>query len=434
MRKCFPYNNYHKNQRRLRLCVFFFFFLICFPFRSLWPEEVAISRALTLETCLNIALQNNPQLLSLRRQYEASLARVNMAKAIPQPSLGLDLDLLPGPFSFRRSEETYVGINQTIEFPGRRKLRTRIASLEAEELGTDIENFQLDLIFLVKEAFYRLLLVEEELKYARQNLELSQQFLDITEIKFSAGEVSQSEVLRAKVEVARATNRFKEAETEKALAKARLNTLLGQKSDNILEIQGELRHPFLHLTLAEAREKALRQRPEMRKIEFSLARIQAQKQQAWLGYLPDFSVGLSQHRLESAKYWDFTLSFTLPLFFWQPRRGEVAEAEAIEKSLNQEKAYWLGAIYFEVEEAYLQAKLAEEQIRLFEDSLLSQAQQVYEMFSYRYQEGEISGLELIEARRTWIDSRREYAQTLFRHATSLAALERALGVASGGGR
>lgn len=379
-----------------------------------------------------MALQNNPSFLAYRQQYEASLAKVNIAKAFPQPELNLDYDLLPQPFSLHRSGETYFGVSQLVEFPTRRRLRIHFFSLEAEECRSDLENLKLDLIFQVKEAFFQLLLAEEEVKYAQQNLEMARQFREITEFKFSAGEIYQFEVLRAKVEEAKAENLFKEAELRISIARAKLNTLLGRKPDSVLEVKGELKMPFLEISLEEAKEKAILFRPDLKKIAFSLAKADVQKKQALLNYFPDFLVGLSKHRLEGEKYWDFTLSLRVPLFFWQPLRGELAEAEALRKSMNQEKIYWLNQIFLEVEEAYRQAKLAEEMIQIFEKNILPQVEQFYDMFSLRYEEGEISGLELIEARRTLIEARIEYAETLYKHALSLAALERALGLSQGG--
>lgn len=397
-------------------------------------QELKTSSPLTLEDCLNLALQNNPLYLAHQHQYEASKARVNIAKALPQPELNLDYDLLPKPFSFRRSEETYIGFSQLIEFPGRRRLRTKIAALEADEARSDLESLKLDLIFQVKEAFYQVLLAEEEEKYARQNLELARQFLEITEVKYSAGEISQSEVLRAKVEVARAENVFKEASLAISLAKAKLNLLLGRKGDSNLEIKGELKHPFLQISLEECKEKAILLRPEIKRLDFSLAKAQIQKKQALFNYFPDFLFGLSQHRLEKEKYWDFTLSLQIPLFFWQPIKGELAEAEAWQNSTLQEKTFLLNKIFLEIEEAYREVKLAEEKIVTYENHILPLAEQFYDMFVLRYEEGEISGLELIEARRTLMEARMAYAETLYHHAFYLAALDRSLGLIPGGQR
>jgi outer membrane protein TolC len=113
---------------------------------------------LTLDQCLSIALQQNPLVLSSFQQYKASLARVNQSKALPQPSLDYDSDLQPKFFNFKDSGESYLGISQSFEFPGKRYLRGKIASKESNEIMQDIELLKLDLAYQVKESFYRLLL------------------------------------------------------------------------------------------------------------------------------------------------------------------------------------------------------------------------------------------------------------------------------------
>jgi outer membrane protein TolC len=49
------------------------------------------------------------------------------------------------------------------------------------------------------------------------------------------------------------------------------------------------------------------------------------------------------------------------------------------------------------------------------------------MFLFSYQEGEIGGIELIEARRTLIEARRSYADALYNYDVTLAALEKSVG-------
>jgi outer membrane protein TolC len=147
-----------------------------------------------------------------------------------------------------------------------------------------------------------------------------------------------------------------------------------------------------------------------------------------MSYLPDFDIGLSRHRLQGEKTtWDFTLSFPIPLFFWQPKKGEIAEASANIEALKRYQQHLQNTIGLEVEEAYLNAVTAENQIELFEKEILTQAEEVYKMFLFSYQEGEISGIELIEARRTLIEARRSYADALFNYGITLAVLEKSIG-------
>ncbi len=394
---------------------------------SLWSQP-AENTTLTLNQCISIALQQNPLVLSSLQQYQASLARISQAKALPQPSINYDSDLQPKFFNFKDSRESYFGLSQSIEFPGRRHLRGKIASKESNEIMAEIDLLKLDIVFQVKQAFYGLLLAQEKLKYAQQDLELSQDFLKKAELKFSAGDVAKVEVLRASVEAAKAANEVKSAANEVRLAKAMLNFLLARKKYSPLEIKGKLKRPPIRLEVDELTGRALSVRPEVKRLIFSLEKENLKKKQGYLSYLPDFDLGVSRHRLEGeGTYWDVTLSFPIPLFFWQPKKGEIREAQANVEALKREAEHLRNAITLEVEEAYMNALTASNMIQLFEEEMLTQAEEVYNMFLFSYQEGEISGIELIEARRTLVETRKSYADALYNYDASLAALEKSIG-------
>ena len=386
------------------------------------------NNVLTLEECISIALEHNPLILSSLGQHQASLARIHQAKALPQPSLDYDSDLQPEFFNFKDSGESYFGLSQSIEFPGKRHLRGKIASQESNELLAEIDLLKLDIVFQVKQAFYRLLLAQEKLKYAEQDLELSQDYLQKAELKYETGDVAKVEVLRAKVEAAKAANALRQASNEVILSKAYLNFLLARKKEVPIEIKGELKHPPIILSLEELKERALTIRPEIKRVNYSLEKESLRKKQAYLSYLPDFDLGVSRHRIEGEPTtWDVTLSFPIPLFFWQPKKGEIAEAQSNIESLNREKEHIKNAIILEVEESYMNALTAQNQIQLFEEGILAQAEEVYNMFLFSFQEGEIGGIELIEARRTLIEARKSYADALFNYDAALAALDKSIG-------
>lgn len=394
---------------------------------SLWcqtPENTALS----LEQCISITLQQNPLILSSLQQHQASLARISQAKALPQPSINYDSDLQPKFFNFKDSGESYFGLSQSIEFPGKRHLRGKIASKESNEIMAEIDLLTLDIVFHVKQAFYGLLLAQEKLKYAQQDLELAQDFLKKAELKFDAGDVAKVEALRARVESAKAANEVRSSTNEVRLAKAMLNFLLARKKYAPLEIKGKLKRPSISLNFGELIKRALSFRPEITRIGYSLEKENLRKKQGYLSYLPDFDLGVSRHRLEGeGTYWDVTLSFPIPLFFWQPKKGEIREAQANIEALKRETEHLKNAITLEVEEAYMNALTASNMIQLFEEEMLTQAEEVYNMFLFSYQEGEIGGIELIEARRTLVETRKSYADALYNYDASLAALEKSIG-------
>ena len=402
------------------------FYCICL-IPQLHAQETQ-EEALTLQECTHIALQNNPLILSSLQQYQASLARVNQARAFAQPSLNWDSDLQDKLFDFSNAGEWYFGISQRFEFPTKQILRGRIASKESKELLQEIDLLKLDIVFLVKQAFYSLLLSQENLKYAQQNLELSKDFLQKAQFKFESGDVAKVEMLRAQVEVAKAENALRRIHNKVQLAKANLNYLMARRKYEPFEVLGELKAKPIALDLGTLKQRAQSFRPEMKKIRFSLERQNLQKSFATQTYLPDFEIGINRHKVEGkGKWWDFTLSFNIPLFFWQPVKGEIAEANANIKALHKDLEHLENAIALEVEDAYLNAVAATSQIEMFEEEILRQAEEVYNMFSYSYKEGDISSLELIDARRTLIESQTSYVDALFNYRLAIAALEKSIG-------
>jgi outer membrane protein TolC len=404
----------------LILCISMSGWLLC--------QTQAAREALTLDQCVAIALNQNPLLQSSQQFYQASLARIQQAKALAQPSLDLDSDLQPGFLNFKGSGESYFGLSQDLDFPGKRGLRGNIASRESSEFEMDTELLKLDLIFQVKEGFYGLLLAQEILKYAEQDLELSRDYLQKAEIKFEAGDVARVEVLRARVEAAKAENSVRVASNDVRLAKARLNFLLARKKYESLEIAGEFKRKSPEFELEELQQKALVVRPEIRRVGYSLEKESLRRKLGYFSYLPDFSLGLSRHRLTGElTTWDFTLSARIPLFFWQPLKGEIAEAEANLAAFRKELEHVSNAIALEVQESYSSALMAGRQIELFEKEILTQAEEAYNMFLFSFQEGEIGGIELIEARRTLIEARKSYADALNNFNIALAALAKSVG-------
>jgi len=391
-------------------------------------QAEAQERPLTLDLCVSIALEQNPLVRSAREEYQASLARISQAVALQQPSLNYDSDLQPGVADFRGSQEQYLGIGALVPFPGKTRLRGRIARQESEETLADIAILELDLVYHVQAAFFRLLLTREKVGYARQNLEFSRDFIEKTELKFAAGDVPQVEAIRARVEAAKAVTELRRAENEESLARARLNFLLARPQAAPIEIDGHLKAGEIPPDLERCTDLALTTRPEIGRIGYSLEKASLTRNLSAMTFLPDFDVGVAQHRIAGEpNTWDVTLAVSLPLFFWQPTRGEIREASATILALTQEEIHLRNLISHEVDEAHRKYVNAANQIDLIESEILAQAEQVYEMYLFSYQHGDIGGIELITAQRTLNEARITYADSLYDYNIAIALLEKSVG-------
>ena len=387
---------------------------------------------LTLDQCVSLALDQNPLVLSARQEYRAALARVSQARSLPQPTLSYDSDAQPSVTNLRGSQEQYIGVGALIPFPGKTYLRGQVARRESREVEAGVALTELDLTFDVTATFYTLLLAREKAAYARQNLALSQDFVEKTELKFGAGDVPRVEVVRARVEAANAVSELRRAESDESLARERLNFLLARPGSAPLELAAELKASPISYEVSQLTEWAFSSRPEISGIQSALEGASLTKKLGFMSYLPDIDLGVAQHRLDGeANTWQVTLGVELPLFFWQPARGEIREAYARSQALTQEAAYLRNLISLEVAEAHREYETAVNQIQLIEDEILAQAEEVYEMYLFSYQQGEIGGIELIEAQRTLSEARKAYADSLYDYDIAIASLERSVGRALG---
>jgi len=404
-----------------------FLFVVILILTSFITEAEAQSlKGLTLERAISIALQQNPNIRAALMRYEASVARIKQAKAFPEPAVYWDSDLQPSFFSFGGSAESYVGISQLIEFPGRRHFRGKVAENEAQVASSDTDFARLELILRVKIAFHEILLVQEREKYAQENLTLAQDFLQKAEIRYQAGSVARFEVLRAEVEVARAENQLRIASNEVDLAKAKLNFLLARGIDEPLELEGVLERPPYTPEASQLLKLAGQKRPELKGVRYAIKAEEYAQSLAKLSYFPDLDFQLNRHYLEGeGTYWDAVFSFSLPIFFWQRQKGEIAEARARVASLQAESAYLTNQIYLEVKDAHLRVLATQDRIRLYKEKILKEAEEIYRIAIRSYQEGEIGYLEVLEARRTLMGIRLSYADVLFENQVAVAELEKA---------
>ena len=173
---------------------------------------------------------------------------------------------------------------------------------------------------------------------------------------------------------------------------------------------------------------ALSSRPEVQRVEASLEKASFTRKLGYMSYLPDFDLGAAQHWIAGENdAWQVTLSVEVPLFFWQPARGEIREANANSQALLQEATHIRNSIALEVEEAHRGYTTALNQIELMEEQIITQAEEVYRMYLFAYQEGEIGGIELIEAQRTLNEARTAYADSLYDYDMAIATLEKSIG-------
>ena len=390
------------------------------------------ANALSREHAIQIALEENPEVIAAQKAWEAARARVAQARALSDPELELEFEELPGITRFGDYGERAFGVTQQLESPLKWWRRSSAASQAAEAVHLSVfEMTRLDISTRVKVAYDRVLFKLKRHEHIRQNLQLAEDFLHKAQLRLEAGDVPQLEVLRADVEAGRAANRLTRARNETAIARAELNTLMAQQSSAALEINGDLDFQPVELELVSLQQIALARRPDLLGAEWAHKSARSHQALARAAFLPDVNIGLFRQTIQAPggkdNFWRVGLALELPLWGATRQRGQLAEARALAQQAAAEQSALRNRVLLEVERAFMDAQTAAEQVRLYQERIVGEAERSFEVARRSYAEGKATYLELLEAQRTLTGVREEYAETLFNHRTAVANLERAVG-------
>ena len=407
-------------------------FLLLALSAGLIPLERAHAEGMSRINAIRLVVERNPAVEAARNVYEAARAQAQQAGALPDPELEVEFAEVPELGSLSEYGERTIELSQRVELPLKwwHRLQAGRQHAEATRLAV-FEMTKLDITLQAKQAYDRIALQKSLLQHAQQDLDLAQNILRQADIRFEAGDVPQLDVMRASVEVGRATNRLTAAKNDLSVAKTSLNALLARPLQTPFALADSLVYRPVETHLDQLTAAALKQRPDLAGTELQLKALQSQQAAATAAYWPDLNVGLGrQQRHEGGGHeensWKVRFGIEIPLWAFSRQRGERAEAKAEVAKVVAERDVVRYQVLLETEQAYLDLNTAEEQVALFQDQILPEAERAFEVAGRSYDEGKLTYLELLEAQRTWIETQIEYAQVLFKYRAATAALERAI--------
>ena len=372
------------------------------------------------------ARQRNPQIQSARQRSTASAAVPAQVSAYDDPMV--TYEAWNSPDWFNSPDNNIVKLSQKVPFPGKRTLAGNIAEGTAEMARRDAQSVELDVIAMVRRAYYDLWMSHENrLIYARDQ-ELVQRFARIAEAKYTVGQVSQPDVLRAQVEVTRLINRVTTATLAIESARAELNALLSRPPEEPLGIPEEPQR----LRLAESPEAlvrtALAQRPELAAQAAVIKGDEAGVRLARLNYFPDFE--FTGERFFNSGQRDglgAIVSLSIPFVHASKYAAAGDEANARLAAAQADLRQLQDRIRREVQQAYLRARAALEQHELFVTTHIPQAEQALQATEIGYQTGKVDFLSLIDSVRAIESVHIEHIQAAADFEKAFADLERAVG-------
>src|ERR1035438_8637059 len=210
------------------------------------PQQHHISTTvpLTLAELEVAALANNAEIHAAARQVAVAEAGKSSAGALDDPSFmyrGWGTPLAK-PWDLNQTQHMFM-FNQSLPGPGKRALRTQLASEGVEQVKAELEAKKRDVTAQVRKTFYDLLRNQDELLLHDEQAALARQSSESARIKYVVERVPQQDVLKAQIALTKLVEHLVMLEQDGGLARARLDTLLGRDPGSPLEVQGEYSPP-----------------------------------------------------------------------------------------------------------------------------------------------------------------------------------------------
>lgn len=422
-----------------------------------------LQRPLSLADCLNIALEQNGNVLKSKKDLEAAHGVVVQTRAIAIPKLQasgdysvidqsaverLSFPSIPGlpadlagiePSNHRWSAG--IRLVQSLYEGGRMLSALRMARLTKQQALALHQTVLADTTTEVQIAYYDTLLAAQQIVVSEASVELLQKELEDTLRRFNAGTVPRFNVLRAEVELANARPRLIRAKNAYRIAKNNLIHILGYRvpseavEDLPLELSGTLEVEKLELALPAAVAQALERRTELAALRHSEALRREGVVSARAGYRPRLqgyagygwrSPSLTSDIAQDVSGWQAGVELVWNIFDGSLTRGKVLEARArLDKALV-ETDDTTRHIELEVRTAF--SNLIESwEVMESTRKVVEQGTEALRLARARADAGTGTQLDVLSAQTALTEARTTEVQAKRDYAAARARLERAIG-------
>ena len=376
-----------------------------------------------LDRMIETALRNNKDVRLAAERVLEFAARVDISRAGLYPQLGYQAAAgrsksnVPG--RGQSTDDNFLAtlnVGWELDVWGRVQKATEAerARLLAAEEGR--RSVILSLVSSVATSYIRLLNLDEQLRIARKTVYSRRETLRLFQLQFQGGVVSELEVSQVRSELELARTLVPQIEREIALLENSLSILLGQNPGPITRSRN-----FNKLSLppvpAGLPSELLERRPDIRAAEQQLVAANALIGVARTQYFPTISLtglfGFVSDELSdlfdsSSDIWGYDAGLLGPIFDGGRIAGNIRATEAAQRQAVIAYQQAVQTAFREVDDALIQNRKARE-IVTARKRQLDALRDYARLALLRYDEGQVSYIEVLDSERRLFDAELSYA-------------------------
>lgn len=409
------------------------------------PTQATVSSSapltLTLQDCLARAKKINPQ-------YYAALTELGIARedrvqsrAALLPNANYNASLL---YTQGNGTTTgrFIGANGVHEYISQGNIR-QVLSLgnvadyrrtqAAEALArANAEIAARGLMVTVVQAYYGLVSAEKKYATTQRALDEAQHFTDVTEKLERGGEVAHSDVIKAQIQLEQQQRDLQETQLNMDRGRLELAVLIFPDFNENFTVIDDLQPPEMLPDFPEIQTKAAKNNPELHAAFAAMQEAKQEVNMAWNGFLPavelNYAYGIDANQFAARSDgihnlgYAATATLQLPIWNWGANRSRLKQAglrrEQAQVELSSTQRQLLSDLHIFFEEA--QTSRAELESLMKSADLAAQSAT---LTMDRYQAGEATVLEAVDAQNTLTLARNALADGQLRFRVTIANLQ-----------
>lgn len=396
--------------------------------------------SLTLQDALKIAMENNPEIKSVKAEYYS----LKYGRQIVEAEYNLNASVTNF-FGWRNMQaisesapavmpktimmlptQDWNSANFSLMLPlytgGLVQSSIKSAYFKEAAGEKDVTAIENEVAFQVKEKYYNALFKIEEVKVYSRLVNLEKEALRISENLFNAGKIPLFYHLRAKNELARAQQELNIKQAEREIVLAEFKKVLGKNQDyEVLFCDFLTAVPF-DKQLSEAVKAALQQRPDLKSMENKVKSAEEEVKKTKSSYHPQVYLGgMYDYKSNIDHGYSVSAIASLPVFDSGGRRFKVEQANKnLEKILSLKKDLEL-SIEREIVKAFQELKAARENV-ILSNAAVAEAEEVYKIAKLKYEEKKGIYIEILDALLNLTDASTRKYEAIYKNNTAAAEL------------
>lgn len=415
-----------------RLFFFLLGSLLCGLSRPGFSQEE--STTLSLPSYLAKVTQQSLDLQAARFGVPIARAQLDVARVFPDPVLTggiaqVDVSGQAAPLM------STLGVTLPLELGGKRGGRIAVAEADVSVAEADLLDAVRKLRAEAALAYVAALTSRLVLDRKRKTMESLSRLVEVNQKRVSSGDIGEVALIQSRVESQRYHSEMLAAEAEQRAADLELVRFLGPTAKRqTLHVEGNLQIPPRRFDEEALTAQAPRLRPDLVASQRRDEAAQARRTLAGRNRMIDVSLNLSWQRslysepFASPQYDALTAQLSMPLPFSRIYRGELLATESGQKqaAANYQAAVLRAEV--EVRQALVRYQATVQQLGLYTQGVLADADKVLAAILYSYQRGSATLLEVLTAQRTVDEVYLGYLTALGEHARQLLAVQQAAGL------